>query len=219
MLLSTTENSQCPLCSAVSNDFASDKRRDYFRCTRCSLVFADQKSWPTPEQERSEYELHKNNAFEPGYRKFLSRVAEPLKDRISLDAKGLDFGCGPGPTLSLMMAEAGWPMALYDPFFHPDQSALEKTYDFITATEVIEHIHQPDVWLPKLWGMIRPDGTLVFMTKMVIDQEAFCRWHYKNDPTHVCFYSIETFQYLAEQWQAVLSFEARDVIFFYKSIH
>ncbi|MGI9278787.1 MAG: class I SAM-dependent methyltransferase [Endozoicomonas sp.] len=211
-----TKPFHCPLCHSSSSAYSSDKRRDYFQCSHCSLVFADPETWPSAKQERSEYELHENEATDPGYRAFLSRITDPLKKKLITDAKGLDFGCGPGPTLSLIMAEAGWSMALYDPFFHPAEKALTQTYDFITATEVIEHIHQPDVWLPKLWNMIEPGGTLALMTKLVIDQTAFSRWHYKNDPTHVCFYSKETFQYLAEDWHASLSFEAQDVIFLSK---
>ncbi|WP_062270688.1 class I SAM-dependent methyltransferase [Endozoicomonas arenosclerae] len=211
-----TANYDCPLCHSASPPYASDNRRNYFQCSECALVFADPKSWPSPEKERSEYELHENDASDPGYRKFLSRVINPLKETLSPDAKGLDFGCGPGPALSLMMEESGWAMALYDPFFHPNEAALNERYDFITATEVIEHIHQPDIWLPKLWGMVKPGGTLALMTKLVIDQEAFSRWHYKNDPTHVCFYSKDTFQILADQWGAKLSFEAQDVIFLHK---
>jgi len=38
------------------------------------------------------------------------------------------------------------------------------------------------------------------MTKRVICHEKFKTWHYKNDPTHVCFYAIETFQFIAEYW-------------------
>ncbi|KEQ11760.1 hypothetical protein GZ78_28685 [Endozoicomonas numazuensis] len=207
------------MCHAPTNIYASDRRREYFQCSQCALVFADPSGWPSPELERSEYELHENDASDSGYRTFLSRISAPLQKVLSTNATGLDFGCGPGPTLSLIMAEAGWEMALYDPFFHPDLSTLETSYDFITATEVIEHIHHPDVWLPKLWNMIKPGGTLAFMTKLVIDQTAFKGWHYKNDPTHVCFYSVETFQFLADKWGALLSFEAKDVIFFHKPVH
>ncbi|WP_257292078.1 class I SAM-dependent methyltransferase [Endozoicomonas sp. ONNA1] len=131
---------------------------------------------------------------------------------------GWTLAAGPGPTLSLIMAEAGWPMALYDLVF-PDERVLEKTYDLITATEVIEHIHQPAAWLSKLWSMIKPGEILAFMTKLMIDKEAFSRWQYKNEPTYACYYSEETFQYLVERSQVVFSFEARDVAFFYKSIH
>jgi hypothetical protein len=54
------------------------------------------------------------------------------------------------------------------------------------------------------------------MTKLVQDYEAFARWHYKNDDTHICFFSRSTFEWLADQWQAELTFAGKDVILFYK---
>ena len=60
--------------------------------------------------------------------------------------------------------------------------------------------------------MLKPRAYLGIMTKRVIDQQRFATWHYKNDPTHVCFYSVETFQWLANLWQAQLEFIGADVI-------
>ena len=78
-----------------------------------------------------------------GYRAFLNRLAKPLKERLSPNSLGLDFGAGPGPTLSLMLQEAGHEMSIYDPFFSKNPSAMNQVYDFITATEVVEHLHHP----------------------------------------------------------------------------
>ena len=52
------------------------------------------------------------------------------------------------------------------------------------------------------------------MTKLVIDAEAFSRWHYKNDQTHISFFSRETLQWLATHYQAELNFFANDVAIF-----
>ena len=40
----------------------------------------------------------------------------PLIERIKLNSIGLDYGCGPGPALSLMLREKGYQMFNYDPF-------------------------------------------------------------------------------------------------------
>ena len=41
-------------------------------------------------------------------------------------ARGLDFGCGPGPALTLLMEEAGFAkMNLYDPFYFADEYERE----------------------------------------------------------------------------------------------
>jgi len=46
-------------------------------------------------------------------------------------------------------------------------------------------------------------GWLGIMTKRVRDQEAFKTWHYKNDPTHIGFFSEATFQWLTGRWSSM----------------
>ena len=54
------------------------------------------------------------------YREFLSRLEHPPNvPKLPAAAEGLDFGSGPGPTLSVMLEEQGYRMSLYDPFFAP----------------------------------------------------------------------------------------------------
>ena len=55
------------------------------------------------------------------------------------------------------------------------------------------------------------------MTKMVKNQQAFSRWHYINDQTHICFYSRATFGFIAEQVGASVTFVANDVILLQKN--
>ena len=52
------------------------------------------------------------------------------------------------------------------------------------------------------------------MTKMVLNQSAFSRWHYIRDLTHICFYSLETFEYLADYFGAEIHVVAKDVVLF-----
>ena len=103
-------------------------------------------------------------------------------------------------------------MSLYDPFYRPDTKPLESRYDFICATEVVEHLHRPGEELERLWGMLHPGGYLGVMTKLVLDAGAFARWHYKNDPTHVCFFSRDTWAWWSGQHNAELSIVGADVI-------
>jgi len=164
------------------------------------------------DAEKAAYDLHENDPTDPGYRRFLSRLFLPMLERLPPSSVGLDFGSGPGPTLSLMFAEAGHKMAIYDVFYAHETAVFSQTYNFITATEVVEHLHNPRMELDRLWSLLKPGGTLGIMTKQVIDRDAFAKWHYKNDPTHVCFFSRETFTWLAAQWQAELTFFHNDVI-------
>lgn len=115
-----------------------------------------------------------------------------------------------------MLEEAGHQVAVYDPFYAPDASVFADTYAFITASEVVEHLHEPRQELERLWRCLEPNGWLGIMTKRVRDKAAFAQWHYKNDPTHVCFFSEGTFQWLAQHWQADLMVIGNDVVLFQK---
>ncbi|MEO2034947.1 MAG: class I SAM-dependent methyltransferase [Planctomycetaceae bacterium] len=207
----------CPLCHKSDvTPFLAD-RRSYFRCAVCKLVFVPPEQFLSAAAEKAEYDKHENSAADPRYRAFLSRLQEPLLERLAPHSRGLDFGSGPGPTLSLMFEEAGHAMHIYDPFYAADDSAWQHRYDFITASEVVEHLHDPRSELDRLWSCLKPNGLLGIMTKRVIDRAAFSRWHYKDDPTHVCFFSLQSFRWLATHWQATLSIPEKDVVVFAKS--
>lgn len=209
----------CPLCLGTkSTKFHSDKSRDYFRCPDCHLIHVPPHQYLTDAAEKKQYDLHENNPDDPGYRQFLNRVASPLLERLNKGSKGLDFGCGPGPTLSLMMQEAGHRVALYDLFYHPDSHALTADYDFITATEVIEHLANPNRELDRLWSLLNPGGWLAIMTKRATNLEGFKNWHYKADPTHISFYSENSFLWLGKKWGSSPIFIDKDVVFFQKEL-
>ncbi len=161
--------------------------------------------------ERAEYLRHRNDPDDPGYRRFLARLRDPLCRCLPAPAQGLDFGCGPGPALAAMLREAGYRVALYDPFFHPDPSVFQRRYQFITASEVVEHLFHPGRELARLWRCLMPGGVLAIMTKRVWTVAAFARWHYIRDPTHVVFFSEATFRWLARRWAAELWLPGADV--------
>ncbi|MBY8275860.1 class I SAM-dependent methyltransferase [Vibrio fluvialis] len=203
----------CPLCHSDDiHAYYEDAHRAYLQCQPCQLVFVNPEHRLSAQREKAFYDLHENDPNDAGYRRFLSRVCTPMLERVAPHSQGLDFGCGPGPTLSLMLEEAGYQVALYDIFYHPNEQALATTYDFMTATEVIEHLHDPHrVWQQWL-NLVKPGGWIGLMTKMVKDVDAFATWHYKNDLTHVIFFSRHTFEYLAERDQLELEFIGNDVI-------
>lgn len=203
----------CPLCKSEAPDpFYRDKRRPYHQCPNCALIFVPPSYFPDRLVEKAEYDLHENQVDDPGYRRFLSRLAAPLQARLPEGAHGLDFGCGPGPALAAMLEEHGFRMALYDPFYAADSGVLEQNYDFITSTEVFEHLHRPDEEIERLIGLLRPNGLLGIMTKLSTGQRDFPTWHYKNDKTHVIFFSEATFTWLAGFWDMELEVLGKDVV-------
>jgi SAM-dependent methyltransferase len=209
----------CPLClSGLTTLYFADIKRQYRQCGRCRLVFVPVSQHLTPEQEKAEYDLHRNSPQDAGYRKFLSRVFLPLSTKLPGPAKGLDFGCGPGPTLSVMFTEAGYAMDVYDKFYADHRRVFDEQYDFVTCTEVVEHFSTPGDTFELLFSLLKPGGWLGIMTKLVTDQSAFAQWHYKNDLTHIAFFSRDTFRWLANNRQCHLEFSGTDVILLQKPL-
>ena len=213
MRVSTT----CPVCRAPTAQlFQRIDGRQYRRCGACEARFLDACQRPSRQDELAHYLHHENDADDPRYRGFLSKLAEPLMCRLSPGLSGLDYGCGPGPALVAMLSEAGHAMSIYDPFFFPDPAPLEGTYDFITCTEVAEHFHHPAEEFDRLGRMLRPGGRLAVMTCFQTDDARFADWHYRKDPTHVVFYREATFHTIAAQRGWTCEVPVKDVILMHK---
>ena len=204
----------CPLCGSLECvEIHRDRRRGYLRCAGCGLIHVSPEARLDAAAERSRYALHRNHPGDDGYRRFLSRLADPLLAVVPVGAVGLDFGCGPGPVLAEMLRAAGRPTAIYDPFFAPDEAVWTRTYDFITASEVFEHLFDPAAELNRLFAALKPGGVLAVMTSFVpASPEAFANWHYLLDETHVCFYDRRVFEYIADRWSAAARFPADNVV-------
>lgn len=214
--MSVAENINCPLCTAVllRPALLRNGKRNFHSCAHCDLIFSPANELPSEELERSRYELHENSATDIGYRTFLNRLAQPLSELLAPGARGLDFGCGPGPTLSIILEEKGYSVRNYDPYFYPDAEYLNEKYDFITATEVLEHLFSPEAVLRTLFGLLKPGGCLAVMTETLPERTAFEAWHYPLDPTHVRFYSERTFEWIRAHFGAQMKSPHPNVRFY-----
>ncbi|MEP4371870.1 MAG: class I SAM-dependent methyltransferase, partial [Alloalcanivorax venustensis] len=153
--------SDCRLCGRPGAElFASVEGRRYLRCPRCHLTFLGVTQLPDRADEKAQYDLHRNEPDDPGYRRFLDQLGAPLCERLSAGDRGLDFGCGPGPALARMLEERGHPMRVYDPIYAPDPAALDQQYDFVTCTEVLEHLHWPEREWRRFAELVKPGGWL-----------------------------------------------------------
>jgi cyclopropane fatty-acyl-phospholipid synthase-like methyltransferase len=116
-----------------------------------------------------------------------------------------------------MLEKAGMRVSLYDIFFYPDPTVLDGRYDFVTCTEVVEHLHHPARTFQRLDSLLAPGGLLAVMTCFQTDDARFANWHYRRDPTHVVFYKQATLEWLAgfHGWQ--LDVPAKDIALFRKS--
>lgn len=205
----------CPLCGTPGSDlWHQDRRRTYRHCGHCRLVFVPAAEHIPPEAEKAQYDLHENALDDPGYRRFLGRIADAVLARAAPGSTGIDIGCGPAPLLAHMLGEGGLLMRVYDPYFAPDRTPLAARYDVVTASEVVEHFRDPAAGFAGLFARVAPGGLLAVMTKRVRDREAFARWHYILDPTHVAFYAEDTFRWLAGAHGVQLEVVGDDVVVF-----
>lgn len=202
----------CPVCLAAGPlPFQTVGERRYWRCAACQARFLDPAQRPDLATERACYRDHDNDAGDPGYRRFLARLAGPLLARLAPGSRGLDYGCGPGPALAAMLIEAGHEVALYDPLFAPNRAPLAGCYDFVTCSETAEHFHRPAEEFDRLAAMLRPGGWLALMTCFQTDDARFADWHYRRDPTHVVFYREATFRHLAARRGWRCEIPAKDI--------
>jgi hypothetical protein len=205
------------LCAEAPRAFLSADGRDYLRCGTCLLTFLPARQHAAAARERARYSEHRNSPSDPDYRDFLDRLLLPLCACLPPGCRGLDYGCGPGPTVSVMLGERGFPTKNYDPYFFPDEGALSRKYDFLVCTEVFEHLRRPSEDLACLDGLLKHGGTLGVMTGVLEDDAAFPDWWYRRDFTHIAFYRPETLGWIAERFGWELTRPSRDAALFHKT--
>ena len=187
------------MCNSQAEETFATNGRTYSRCGSCGLVYMDEHDRLDASDEKKRYSFHQNSIDDEGYVKFLGRVIDPAMDYLSAGMKGLDYGCGPNPVLAQIIRDKGIECDFYDPFFYP-KCDLGAKYDFIFATECFEHFFSPSHELDRICTMLNTDGKLCIMTEFLPENTDFCDWYYKNDPTHVCFYSKKTFEFICKKF-------------------
>ncbi len=187
----------CPLCGTASRSFFGNT---FYSCPACDGIFRDPETFLSPETERARYEQHNNDTTDPGYRAFVSPLVNAITSRMPPTSRGLDFGAGPGPVGSVLLAERGYHTVCYDPYFHNTPEILAEKYDFILCCEVIEHFYSPALEFQRLGSLLHPGGSLFCMTHLYSDDIDFSAWYYKNDETHVFFYRTTTMEFIARRF-------------------
>lgn len=166
----------------------------------CLSLFVNPVNYPSSDEERDRYLKHRNDVNDPGYRSFVSPLVDAVCEDNGPDAPGLDFGCGRIPIVSSMLRERGYNVASYDPFFMDDPYLLRRAYSYVALSEVIEHFHDPAKEFALLRSLLNEGGRLYCSTSLYSDGVDFKRWYYKEDPTHVFFYSAQTMHWIKESF-------------------
>ena len=64
--------------------------------------------------------------------------------------------------------------------------------------------------------ILKKDGWLGIMTNFYDENIDFASWYYRKDPTHVAFYSKETFRNIASTMSWTLEFPDNNIVLFKK---
>ena len=164
---------RCRFCLSSDIYRLSDARRRYWRCRTCGGISAAAECFLDSEAQRTRYLLHRNTLDSAGYEAFLR--------------------CGPEPALIELMRRSIFPGADirgWDPFFFPECVPFDGGADLVACLEVAEHFEDVDSSFAGLCRLCRPGGIAAVGTMEVpADDGAFLSWWYKEDCTHVSFYS------------------------------
>ncbi len=183
---------KCPLCEALdSRDVGSDKRRQFFLCNSCGLIFVPNAFHPTPEQAKQRYDLHDNTESNQGYVRFLTQVAEIIDASVAPTARILDYGCGKGAILTALLQQRGKQCDPFDPLydFQLPGKNIRKPYDAIVLCEVIEHCSDVRCTLREIGQLLDERGVVLVRTQCYPAIQNMARWWYAQDLTHVNFFS------------------------------
>ena len=162
--------------------------------------------------EKKRYDEHINTEENKGYVEQFKNLIRQTSEDMPNGATGLDFGSGPSPVLAKLLGDKGFNMNIYDLFYADNPEVLEGQYDFISATEVIEHLADPVAVMKRLWKCLKPGGKLYILTQRYPAKEEFLNWYYKNDPTHISYFQKKTFQELAAILPAELEIKDKTLV-------
>jgi SAM-dependent methyltransferase len=189
----------CRLCTSRDAATRIVDGLAYEDCPRCGYIGLARGHWPDRAAEEARYRLHRNDPAEPGYRAYLERfIDDILAPRLAPGSRVLDFGSGPEPALSILLAKRGFGALPYDPFFAPGSSWRRREWDAIVLHEVAEHLREPRRTMAALARRLAPGGLLALRTRFPPERpEDFAPWWYRRDSTHLGFWRRESFAFLA----------------------
>lgn len=194
--MNSEEKEICRLCGENATPFFGN---EFYQCKVCKGISRKSTSLPDSAKEKNRYDHHQNSP-DDGYIDFISPLIQSILKNISPAKKGLDYGCGPDSVISKILSDKKFQMEKFDPFYENHPEILKTEFDFIVAIEVVEHFHFPKNEFILLKNILNEKGELFIMTHLYDSTINFEKWYYKNDFTHVFFYTRETFEWIKKEY-------------------
>lgn len=153
-------------------------------------------NYPTAKEEEHRYLMHNNDPEHEGYQRFVMPMVSGIRNDFTPADRGIDYGSGGSGIIGYLLRKEGFNVKAFDPIFCNNSELLAQTYSYIACCEVIEHFHNPAKEFELLRNILVPGGYLYCMTDLYNNQIDFKKWYYKDDSTHVFFYSLDTFEWI-----------------------
>ena len=197
---------RCNICDEPTMMFMNEKQQMlYYHCSNCEYIFKHPSVYKEINDQKERYDLHENEDDNEGYRAYFKRFLDFVLPLVQKPKNALDFGCGKSTLLASMLQEEGIDCDYYDPLYHPDGLDEDKKYDLIVSTEVFEHLQQPKEVFKSLLKRLNSGGYLAIQTEFHPNEMGpFMHWYYTQDPTHIVFFTVETFEVLSTLCQCRL---------------
>lgn len=198
---------ECVFCNSTEITSYKIKNRDYFFCNDCGGISVNPLNFVSEQKQKERYSFHNNTLENVGYRRFLESFINPVLSFINKNKKEekgnfFDFGSGPQPCLCFLLDElkntgkirADTQIYYWDKYFSDKKTIVP--CDYVTCLEVVEHFEHPQESFVDLANCAKDDG-YIFVGTMILTNdlkkiENFAYWWYKEDCTHVSFYSLES---------------------------
>ncbi len=234
---------QCPFCNNDSFIEENIQNKRYLQCVPsnsnvgCGGFFLYPDFFAQLNEQKERYMLHTNSlgakSETNGYRKYLEKFLATVLDYektkvLNGEVRRLfDYGSGPSPALVELLGEYSRDLAFvneveikhWDPFFYPEGDFFSNGADIVFCLEVIEHFENP---IEGFQGLARACsyGGLVAVKTMIAPStfEQFAKWWYKDDFTHVSFYTNESVEHCARRVGLIFEKELDGVLFLRKNI-
>jgi SAM-dependent methyltransferase len=206
----------CPICENQQAERILRSKNDYpiLRCSRCALVFTDDRTAPPPDRLYPRFD-QSGGAFAKGagsaLRIFL-RQRESFIRTLKSSGRLLDFGCGNG-AFAQHMSKAGFEAVGVEPFSLGATHTAERleliqapfeqiegqlgSFDIITLWHVLEHLRRPVEVLQRLATHLRPDGLIVISVPNFgsLQRQAFQGgWFHLDPPRHLIHFELSTLE-------------------------
>lgn len=192
----------CHICLKATETFTHEKTDiTYYHCSSCEYIFKSPECYQDLSSQKERYNLHENNEDDVGYIAYFQRFLDFTLPLVGHPKRALDFGCGRTSLLASLLEKEGIVCDYYDPIYHPNTLDDSKKYELIVSTEVFEHLHSPKEVFESLIGRLEDGGYLAIQTQFHPNEiEAFKKWYYHQDPTHIVFFTTKTFKCLCEMY-------------------